>query len=128
MLAVSPAVAAGEHRAAEVDSVTEEVAAAAVVAQAASRAVDVAAPAASRGAAAAAASAQDVDGEGAVSAEVDEDTEQRLCVGHFKRVMVFLGLVWFSDGVKGVNCTFGYRFPLSISQNCYAIDVLCVMP
>lgn len=112
---VSPVVVAGELRAAEAVSVTGEAVAAAVVVPVVSHAVVVVAVAlaGSRGVAAAVASAEDADVAAVVSAEVDGDSEQRLCDGHFLCVMVFLGLVWFGDGVKGVNVYIrGYRFPL----------------
>jgi len=116
--AVSPAVAAGAHRAAEVVSVTGEAVAAAVVGPAVSLAavVDAVARAGSQGAVAAVASVEDADGEAVVSAEVDGDSEQRLCVGHFLCVMVFLGLVWFSGGVKGVIVHLGVQIPITVSK------------
>lgn len=126
-LVASPAVAAGEHHvAAEAASVTGEAVVAAAVVRAASLAVvaDAVAPVGSRGAVAVVDSVEDADGEVVVSAGVDGASEHRTCVGHFLRVMVFLGQVWLCDGVKGVIVHLGVTD--SHHGIKIAMDMLCV--
>lgn len=118
VLAVSPAVAVGAHRAAEADSATGEDAAA-VAARAVSRAavpvVDVVAPAGSRGAVPALVASAEAAGEAVVSAGVvdAEVTERRLMCWTFSLRLGLSGLFfWFGDGVKGVIVHLGVQIPI----------------